>query len=118
MQKGLREIKAKYKKLKKSIDSDASDSSYWFLTPRTLKSINKIRRIRIIKNPKIKNKLYAKSADAKFILNKISNKLDKVVSKNMRMRKLSNLDLTNEVLKDGTPVNLASVYNPNDIKNS
>ena len=32
----------------------------------------------------------------------------------MRRHKLSNLDLTNQAFKDGTPVTLASVYDPNN----
>ena len=79
-----------------------------------MKAVRKTGRIRLIKTPKIKNKLHAKTADAKFLCNKIKNKLDKVVSKNMRRYKLSNLDLTNQAFKYGTPVTLASVYDPNN----
>lgn len=45
------------------------------------------------------------------MFNNISNELDKLVSKNMRRHKLSNLDLTNQAFKDSTPITLISVYN-------
>ena len=107
-------MKVCYKKLKNSIDSDASNSSDWFLPPRTLEAVKKTGRIRIIKNSKIKNKLHAKTADAKFVFDKITNELDKVVSKNMCRHKLNSLDLTNQAFKECTSVILASVYDPND----
>ena len=49
-----------------------------------------------------------------FVSNKISNKLDKVVSKNMRRHKLSNLDLTNQTFKDDKPIMLKTVHNQNN----
>ena len=60
---------------------------------------------------KIKNNLQTKSVDSSF--NDI-NKLDKMISKNKKRHKLTNLDLTNPSAKDGTPVTLASVFDPKD----
>ena len=42
------------------------------------------------------------------------NLIYKGIFSNMRRHKLSNLDLTNQAIKDGTPVMLASVYKPNN----
>ena len=41
--------------------------------------------------------------------NKIKNKLDKVVSKNMRRHKSRKLDLKNQAFKDSPPMTLTSV---------
>ena len=43
-----------------------------------------------------------------------TNKLDRLISNNKNKHKLTSLDLINQTTKDGTPVTLASLYDPKD----
>ena len=94
------------KGLKKKLGSD-SDSN-WLQPPFQLNAATKVGTTWIKQRHKNKNELHTK-----FDFKKTINKFDKLISSNRRINKFANLDLTNQSLtEDGTPVTLASVYNP------
>ena len=78
--------------------------------PSKLIAATKVGNTRIKQRNKNKDELHTKSVFKKSI-----NKFDKLISKNRRKHKFANLDSTNQSLTDdGTPVTLASVYDPTD----
>ena len=62
-----------------------------------------------IKQIKNKNKLGTKT-----VFKKILNKLDRVISRNMRLHKSNILATSSKEVGDGTPVTLASVFDPHN----
>ena len=53
----------------------------------------------------------------KLVIKHTANKLDKFISKALKEHIFVNLDSTDRLeFKDGTPVTIASVYHPNNLK--
>ena len=61
------------------------------------------------KQNKNKNELGTKT-----VFRKILNKLDRVISRNMRLHKSNTLVTSNKEVEDGTPITLASVFEPHN----
>ena len=79
---------------------------------KKLKAATEVGPTLSIQLNKIKNKLHTKSVIPSI------NKLDRLICRNNSKYKLTSLDLINQTAKNnGTPVTLASVYDPlNQIK--
>ena len=106
MQKELNEMRNLVKGLKKKMGSDSE--SDWLQPPSKLIAATKVGRTRIKQIIKNKDELHTK-----FVLRKSINNLDKLISKNRRKHKFATLDSMNQpATSDGTPVTLASVYDP------
>ena len=65
------------------------------------------------KGTKVINKLNDQ-LQTKSVFYSYTNKLDRLISNNKNKHKLTSLDLINQTTKDGTPVTLASLYDPKD----